>query len=74
MFNSPRVISHIEQPVHYTIFDSLWIPCSAKFLTVGNNSNDNGVIQIYEVCGTELKLLKEVIFNRIIFNVNYIRI
>lgn len=59
MFNSPRVISHIEQPVHYTIFDSLWIPCSAKFLTVGNNSNDNGVIQIYEVCGTELKLLKE---------------
>ncbi|KAJ8674293.1 hypothetical protein QAD02_005555 [Eretmocerus hayati] len=56
----PVIVSHIEKSVDYTLFDSKWVPCSAKFVTMGSRPRDTGVIQIHEVSSGELKLVKTI--------------
>lgn len=57
----PQIISHIHKSLNYTVFDSKWIPCSAKFVCMGNFARGTGVMQIYEVERGEVHLVKEVI-------------
>lgn len=59
-FEKPQIISHIQKSLNYTVFDSKWIPCSAKFICMGNYARGTGVMQIYEVEHGEVKLVKEV--------------
>ncbi|KAJ3610930.1 hypothetical protein NHX12_023020 [Muraenolepis orangiensis] len=59
-FEKPQIISHIQKSLNYTIFDSKWIPCSAKFVCLGNLARGTGVMQIYEVARGELRLVKEI--------------
>ncbi|KAK7902131.1 hypothetical protein WMY93_018900 [Mugilogobius chulae] len=56
----PQIIAHIQKSLNYTVFDSKWIPCSAKFVCLGNFARGTGVIQIYEVQHGEAQLVKEV--------------
>ncbi|XP_034040609.1 WD repeat-containing protein 92 isoform X1 [Thalassophryne amazonica] len=56
----PQIIAHIQKSLNYTVFDTKWIPCSAKFVCLGNFPRGSGVIQIYEVQHGEAQLLKEV--------------
>lgn len=59
-FEKPQIISHIQKSLNYTVFDSKWIPCSAKFVCLGNFARGTGVMQIYEVQHGEVQLVKEV--------------
>lgn len=45
----PQIICHIEKSVDYSLFDVKWIPCSAKFLTMGSTPRGTGVIEVYEI-------------------------
>ncbi|RXM37171.1 WD repeat-containing protein 92 [Acipenser ruthenus] len=54
----PQIISHIQKGLNYTIFDSKWIPCSAKFVCMGNFARGTGVIQVYEVQHGEIEKAK----------------
>ncbi|XP_078086520.1 dynein axonemal assembly factor 10 [Mustelus asterias] len=56
----PQIISHIQKSLNYTLFDCKWIPCSAKFVCMGNFARGTGVLQIYEVSHGELTLIKEI--------------
>ena len=59
-FEKPQIISHIQKSLNYTVFDCKWMPCSAKFVTMGNFARGTGVIQLYEIQQGDLKLLREV--------------
>ncbi|XP_006005185.1 dynein axonemal assembly factor 10 isoform X1 [Latimeria chalumnae] len=56
----PQIIAHIQKGLNYTLFDCKWVPCSAKFVCMGNFARGSGVMQIYEVQHGELQLVKEV--------------
>lgn len=54
----PQIICHIEKSVDYSLFDTKWIPCSAKFVVMGSRPRGTGIIEIYEVSSGELKFIK----------------
>lgn len=58
----PQIIAHIQKSLNYTVFDTKWIPCSAKFVCLGNFARGTGVMQIYEVQHGEAQLVKEVVY------------
>lgn len=53
----PQIILHVYNSVNYTIFDAKWIPCSAKFVVLGNFPRGTGALQVYEVSHGELKCI-----------------
>lgn len=59
-FEKPQIISHVQKSLNYTVFDCKWVPCSAKFVTLGNFARGTGVIQLYEIQHGDVKLLREV--------------
>lgn len=56
----PQIILHIQKTVNYTLFDVKWIPCSAKFVSLGNYARGTGAFQIYEVSHGEVKTVLDV--------------
>lgn len=58
--DKPQIIAHIQKSLNYTIFDCKWVPCSAKFVCMGNFPRGTGVMQIYELQRGDAVLLKEV--------------
>jgi WD repeat-containing protein 92 len=58
-----QIICLIEKSLPFSIFDVKWIPCSAKVVVLGTNPRSTGAIQIFELNGSELSLLKEVRIN-----------
>ncbi|GAA6101635.1 dynein axonemal assembly factor 10 [Tachysurus ichikawai] len=55
----PQIIAHFQKSLNYTVFDSKWIPCSAKFVCMGTLAKGSGVLQIYELEHGKLKQVKE---------------
>ncbi|KAK3750025.1 hypothetical protein QZH41_008663 [Actinostola sp. cb2023] len=58
--DKPQIISHVQKPLNYTVFDGKWIPCSARFVVIGNHARGTGAMQIYEVSHGDVNLLKDV--------------
>ncbi|XP_046402355.1 dynein axonemal assembly factor 10 isoform X2 [Ischnura elegans] len=58
--DKPQIICHLEKSLNFTVFDGRWIPCSAKFVILGGHPNGTGALQIYEIDGTEVNLIREV--------------
>lgn len=56
----PQIIIHLEKQLNYTVYDTKWIPCSAKFVVLGSHPRNTGAVQIYELSKGELKLVSEV--------------
>ena len=56
----PQIILHIQKSVNYTLFDTKWIPCSAKFVALGNYARGSGALQIYEVSHGDVKCIFDV--------------
>ena len=59
--DKPQIIAHVQKSLNYTVFDAKWIPCSAKFVALGNYARGTGALQIYEMDHGDVKLVKEVI-------------
>lgn len=59
-FNGPSITLFDETSVKYNAFDTLWIPCSAKFVALGSTPSTKGMIQTYELCDGKVKLIDEV--------------
>ncbi|XP_022207932.2 WD repeat-containing protein 92 [Nilaparvata lugens] len=55
----PQIICHIEQSLDFSVFESRWIPCSAKFVVLGSHPRGTGVIRIYEISSGKLDLITE---------------
>ncbi|ELU12911.1 hypothetical protein CAPTEDRAFT_173958 [Capitella teleta] len=58
--DKPQIISHVHKSVNFTLFESRWIPCSAKFVILGNQPKGTGVLQVYEVAHGDVNLLTDV--------------
>lgn len=58
--DKPQIILHIQKSLNYTLFDTKWIPCSAKFVVLGNYARGTGALQVYEVSHGELKCITDV--------------
>lgn len=56
----PQVVSHVQQALSYTVFDCKWVPRSARLLCLGSAARGTGIIQLYELHGARLELLREV--------------
>jgi hypothetical protein len=59
--DKPQIVAHLSKSLNYTAFDVKWIPCSAKCVVVGQNPRGTGVIQVIEIKGSQLEVVKEVI-------------
>ncbi|CAI9730376.1 repeat-containing 92 [Octopus vulgaris] len=57
--DKPQIICHVQKSLNYTIFDCKWIPCSAKFVVLGNRARGTGMLQTYEISHGELNLVHE---------------
>ncbi len=58
--DKPQIIVHVQKPLEYTLYDSKWIPCSAKFVIIGGHARGTGAIQVYEVSHGDVKLISNV--------------
>ena len=56
----PQIILYASKSLNYTLFDSKWVPYSAKFVVLGNHARGTGALQIYELSSGDVKLVKEV--------------
>lgn len=56
--DKPKIIEHVHKPLDFTLFDARWIPCSAKFVVLGNYARGTGALQIYEVSKGSVNLMK----------------
>lgn len=57
--DKPYVLCHIEKAMDFTIFDTKWLPCSAKSVILGNRPNGKGILKICEVNSGQLDLVSE---------------
>ena len=58
--DKPQIIAHVQKSVNYTLFDTKWIPCSAKFIVLGNHARGTGAFQVYEVSHGDIKLINDI--------------
>jgi len=58
--DKPQIIAHVQKPMNFTLFDCRWIPCSAKFVVLGNHARGTGALQVWEVSHGDVSLVHEV--------------
>ena len=63
--DKPQIIAHVQKSLNYTLFDTKWIPCSAKFVVLGNHARGTGAMQVYEISHGDVKLVQEVDLSQI---------
>jgi WD40 repeat protein len=54
-----QIITHVTKQLSYTPFDVKWLPCSAKFLVLGQLPRGSGIVQVYELNANSVDLIKE---------------
>ncbi|ETV88771.1 hypothetical protein H257_00273 [Aphanomyces astaci] len=57
--DAPQVIEHITKSVNYTPYDARWIPCSARFVSMGIHPRATGAINVFALQQGELKVVHE---------------
>lgn len=57
--DKPFILCHIEKAVDFTIFDTKWLPCSAKCVAVGNQPNGTGILKVFELNSGSLDQITE---------------
>lgn len=57
--DAPQIIEHIHKSINYTPYDTKWVPCSARFLSMGINPNATGALQLYQLNNGDLELIAD---------------
>lgn len=55
----PQIIAHIEKSLNFSIFDTKWIPLSAKFIVIGSKPNGHGIAKVFELNSGDLDSITE---------------
>ncbi|XP_023298728.2 dynein axonemal assembly factor 10 [Lucilia cuprina] len=58
--DKPQMIEHLHQAVNYTVYDTKWIPCSAKLVVLGSKPNSQGILEIYELNENKMDRVKSI--------------
>lgn len=56
----PFLHNHIAHVENFSVFDTKWIPQTAKFVAIGGRANATGTIKVYELNGTNIDLVREI--------------
>ncbi|KAI8824388.1 WD40-repeat-containing domain protein [Fimicolochytrium jonesii] len=54
-----QIITHIQKSLPFTAYDVRWVPSSARFVVLGQHPRGTGALQVYELSGADIKLIKE---------------
>jgi len=57
--NKPQIVEHIHKSLSLTVYDTRWIPSSARFVLMGSPPRGTGVIQVYQLNRGDVTLLHE---------------
>ncbi|XP_038071496.1 WD repeat-containing protein 92-like [Patiria miniata] len=61
MEDKPQIIAYIQKSLNFTLYDTRWVPCSARFVVLGNHPRKTGALHVYEMSAEgDAKLLQEV--------------
>lgn len=56
----PFMFSHIKHMENFSVFDTKWIPQTAKFVAIGGRANATGLIKVYEMNGGQIDVVREI--------------
>ena len=57
--NKPQIIEHIHKSLNLTVYDTKWVPCSARFIVLGSPPRQTGNIQVYNLVHGDAELAAE---------------
>ncbi|RKO94023.1 WD repeat-containing protein 92-like protein [Blyttiomyces helicus] len=55
----PQIVTHIQKSLTYTPYDVKWIPCSARFVVLGQHARGTGALEVFELDGADAKLVSQ---------------
>lgn len=56
----PFMFSHITHEEDFVVFDTRWIPQTAKFVAIGEKPTATGFIKVYELNGNQINVVREI--------------
>ncbi|KAJ3413444.1 WD repeat-containing protein 92 [Chytridiales sp. JEL 0842] len=49
ILNKPQIVTLVSKSLNFTPYDVKWLPCSARFVVLGQHSRGTGALQVYEL-------------------------
>lgn len=62
MADKPQLIEFAARSCNYTIFDTKWIPSSARFVSLGAHARNTGALEICELDNGKINVVQTVRF------------
>lgn len=56
----PFMFTHIACVENFSVFDTKWIPQTAKFIAIGGRTNGTGLIKVFELNGNQIDVIREI--------------
>jgi WD40 repeat protein len=57
--DAPQIIEHIHHNINYTPNDNKWVPCSARFVSMGIHPNAKGALNVFQLNSGALETVGE---------------
>jgi len=57
--NKPQMVEHVHKQLPLTVYETKWVPCSARFVVLGSPARQTGMIQIYNLVRSDAELIGE---------------
>lgn len=57
--DKPQIIEHINKSLTYTAYETRWVPCSARFVSLGMYPRGTGCMQVYSLKHGNLEVTQE---------------
>eukprot|EP00164_Ancoracysta_twista_P004417 GFYU01005962.1.p1 GENE.GFYU01005962.1~~GFYU01005962.1.p1 ORF type:complete len:380 (-),score=92.11 GFYU01005962.1:250-1326(-) len=57
--DKPQIIEHIHKSLGLTVFDTKWVPSSARFVLLGQHPRNTGALQVYHLNHGKLDVVQE---------------
>ena len=58
--NRPQIVEHVNKALTQTVYETKWVPCSARFVVLGSPPRQTGLLQIYNLVRGDIELTAEV--------------
>ena len=59
MTNKPQLVEHVHKSLQLTVYETKWVPCSARFCVLGSPARQTGMIQLYNLVRGDVELIAE---------------
>ena len=57
--DKPQIVEHVVKNLTQTVYETRWIPCSARFIVLGSPPRQSGMLQVYSLTRGDVELLGE---------------